>query len=506
MEAENGDMLKSKMEDYEVIEQIGKGAFGSTFLILHKAEQKKYVLKKIRLAKQTEKFKQTACQEMSLISKLKHPYIVEYKDSWVDEEYYVCLVTSYCEGGQKALGWPEELFSLRRYGTSLFHKTQRVCKWMVQMLLALDYLHSNRVLHRNLKVSVCECIFCSPDSICFHCSNILFSKENGIQLGDFGLAKLLSPDGIASLVAATPNFMCPEVLANMPHGYKSDIWSLGKQCGWMILKLWFTVVDAEFVVGSGCCMRQIIKNMLRKAPEHRPTAAELLRHPHLQPYVVRCRVASPACLPIRSPNSKEKTPTRLSPGKPIRGKDETEKDPRAVKLIGNFDHCDRTSDEIPTIQQNCDKSAASAASDENLETKRVDPVSYLKLNGSEEVVSNNKSEVEQETHNDGSSQKQGNGENEGVNPTPSDLSLLRRLSELACDQTKGGVEVAEPQRADALESLLELCARLLREDKLDELAGVLRPFGEEAVSSRETAIWLTKSLMAAHKSARGNQV
>ena len=219
--------------------------------------------------------------------------------------------------------------------------------------------------------------------------------------------------------------------------------------------------------------------------------------------MVRCRAASPACLPIRSPNSKEKTPTRLSPGKPIRGKDGTEKDPRAVKLIRNFDHCDRTSDEIPTTQQNCDKSAAS---DENLETKRVDPVSYLKLNGSEEVVSNNKSEVEQETHNDGCSPKQGNGENEGVNPTPADLSLLRRLTELACDQTKGGVEVAEPQRSDALESLLELCARLLREDKLDELAGVLRPFGEEAVSSRETAIWLTKSLIAAHKSAIGNQV
>lgn len=58
------------------------------------------------------------------------------------------------------------------------------------------------------------------------------------------------------------------------------------------------------------------------------------------------------------------------------------------------------------------------------------------------------------------------------------------------------------QRADALESLLELCARLMKQDKFDELKGVLKPFGDDTVSSRETAIWLTNTLMNTQKFAK----
>ncbi|XP_017701468.1 serine/threonine-protein kinase Nek6-like isoform X2 [Phoenix dactylifera] len=455
---------------------------------------------------------------------------------------------------------------------------EKVCKWLTQLLLAVDYLHSNRVLHRDLK-----------------CSNIFLTKDNNVRLGDFGLAKLLNSEDLASSVVGTPNYMCPEILADIPYGYKSDIWSLGccmfeiaahrpafraPDMAGLINKINRSCISPMPTVYSSS-LKRLIKCMLRKNPEHRPTAAELLRDSYLQPYLAESCNPSPIYLPIKSNNNS-------SPEKRARSRGNSQPQAGTVgSRSAAGDDASRQSGHVAQpIRRNKGSSSRKSINDtvdlhsagnlNNNEIKRIDPSSSKiwtrtdvdergqDYNGS--LLVKNTDEQEKFKGNQLTSEKIGCMPTEKHQTDQTDGTLIRTLkveatamdskgvkSDDICvqcetsvrsgdeagparpasipllqrtktdiEETGGVAEVTSSvstltlvngdsiqaewdnlniiqQRANALESLLELCAQLLKQERLEELAAVLRPFGEEVVSSRETAIWLTKSLMSAPK-------
>lgn len=193
-------MPEKKIGKYQVIRLLGSGGFGDVFLVHDPILDRKWALK---VSSGVGDKGEALLKEAKLTLKLTHPHIVHLHDAFF-EGLNFCMVMEYCPGGSLA----QRIRAASAEGSA--YKPERAASIALVIVEALDYAHSRRVLHRDVKPG-----------------NILFGEEDIPKLSDFGIARILEDaHGAASTRIGSVPYMAPEHLLGRAT-FQSDIFSAG---------------------------------------------------------------------------------------------------------------------------------------------------------------------------------------------------------------------------------------------------------------------------------------
>ncbi|KAL2539409.1 putative serine/threonine protein kinase IREH1 [Abeliophyllum distichum] len=223
---------RTSIDDFEIIKPISRGAFGRVFLAKKRTTGDLFAIKVLKKADMIRKNAvESILAERDILISVRNPFVVRFFYSFTCREN-LYLVMEYLNGG--------DLYSLLRNLGCLDEDVARV--YIAEVVLALEYLHSLSVVHRDLK----------PD-------NLLIAHDGHIKLTDFGLSKVglinstddlsgpavsgtsLMEDDEPQLSASehqqerrkkrsavgTPDYLAPEILLGTGHGFTADWWSVG---------------------------------------------------------------------------------------------------------------------------------------------------------------------------------------------------------------------------------------------------------------------------------------
>lgn len=288
----SNSFFKTMMIDgIELKESIGKGAFG----LVHRGvtkDGKCYALKKVSKALLLSETKKTYFNnEVYLLKQVNHENIVKYFSiKETISNYY--LVIEYCNGGTllNALSLQLNLHN------SAF--PEDIVRFIIkQILQGLAYLHNNHIIHRDLKA---ENILLSFDNETDKMNSDI--KKAKIKIIDFGFARYLEQNELASSIIGTPLCMDPNMLnmgcsRNNKQCYytgKCDIWSLGIMTYYLLIgtlpfqgnnwdELYQKVKNSSFTIPSDRKLSKesilFISKLLNVEESRRPSANELLTDP-----------------------------------------------------------------------------------------------------------------------------------------------------------------------------------------------------------------------------------
>jgi len=192
-------------DNYEIIDELGKGQFGEVKLGVDTKTNEKIAVKIINKKKMKEKEIELVQREIDIMKLSKHPNIITFIDHFENSEY-IFIVMEYLRYG-----------TLQEYIKKTKNISEEICSNIIfQIAIALKYLHDFGIIHRDIK----------PDNIMIS-TNYNKEKDFKIKITDFGLSKILSPLETTTEGYGTLIFVAPEILTRSPYNRSIDIWSLG---------------------------------------------------------------------------------------------------------------------------------------------------------------------------------------------------------------------------------------------------------------------------------------
>ena len=278
------------VDDYTLIKSIGKGNFGEVFLTQKQGYPQYYATKKMERRKcEVPPLLNRLINEIRILTSVKHPNIVKYIDLKKTKNHWY-LITEFISGGSL---------------TDILHKYMAMYQRpfpedivqhiMRQIVSAVQYLHFNRIIHRDLKLDNILVNFASD-----YDKQTLNLKNCQVKIIDFGFATILNSDKTNTVLGTPPN-MDPKILEQITtgiptNGYteKVDIWSLGTLCYEMIMgyspfratnmqELYQKVKKGNYILPSNLSEEIVsfINSMLQQDDEERADADELMNHKFL---------------------------------------------------------------------------------------------------------------------------------------------------------------------------------------------------------------------------------
>jgi Protein kinase domain/Ankyrin repeats (many copies)/Ankyrin repeat len=252
---------------FKIIEELGNGSFGTVYKVV-KTDDENAVFAMKTLNKSfliKHKHLKYAISEVKIMNTIKHPFILNLFYAF-QTHTNIYMILDYCPNG--------DLLDLISEKGKLDDQAARF--YLAEVILALEYLHSLDIIYRDLKPA-----------------NILLDKEGHIKLADFGLAKEnVNNQNPAKTLAGTPAYLPPETLTQTGTSKPADIYGLGPLLYEMLTGLppyYSRNVDQiynnikqghlSFPPFVSDLAQNFVKQVMKKAPEKRPTINNIKRSP-----------------------------------------------------------------------------------------------------------------------------------------------------------------------------------------------------------------------------------